>query len=329
MRRLFLPPLLLCAGVAAAQSHAHHGHAMPMPMPPAAAASTPAEGADAHADHPADGGHAEQHPGQSAGQPAQAVQADHAGHADHANHANSDGPVAPATSYRVPPVTAADRAAAFPVLHGHHAHGDPLVWMVQVDRFEYTQGDALAWSGKAWIGRDRGRLWLRSEGERSHGHADASLEALWGRPLDAWWDVLAGLRHDNAGPGPARDWLALGVQGLAPYKFEVQATAYLGSGGRAMLRAEAEYELLLTNRLILQPRLEAVLNGRADPARGTGAGLAQTSQGLRLRYELRREFAPYLGYAWTQRHGGTADQARLRGEPVRDHGWVAGVRFWF
>ncbi|WP_240125251.1 copper resistance protein B [Thermomonas alba] len=249
----------------------------------------------------------------------------HAAHRAMASHVSA--PMA--GTYQVPPLTDADRAAAFPVLHARHDHRDPLVWMVQADRFEYTQGDTLAWSGKAWIGRDRGRLWLRSEGERSHGHVDASLEALWGRPLDAWWDVLAGLRHDTAGPGPARDWLALGVQGLAPYKFEVQATAYLGSGGRSMLRAEAEYELLLTNRLILQTHLEAVLNGRADPARGTGAGLAQTSQGLRLRYELRRELAPYFGYAWTQRHGGSVDRARLRGEPVRDHGWVAGVRFWF
>ncbi|MFN7182893.1 MAG: copper resistance protein B [Thermomonas haemolytica] len=319
MRSLLLAPLLLWAGAAAAQSHEHHGHAMPT----SPAASAPAEAADAHAGHEATGAHAAQH----AGQIAQDPQADHALHGSHGDGADPIDPAA-ATPYRVPPVTAADRAAAFPILHGHPAHGDPLVWMVQADRFEYTQGDALAWSGKAWIGHDHGRLWLRSEGERTHGHTDASLEALWGRPLDAWWDVLAGLRHDNAGPGPERDWLALGVQGLAPYKFEVQATAYLGGGGRSMLRAEAEYELLLTNRLILQPRLEAVLNGRADPARGTGAGLAQTSQGVRLRYQIRRELAPYFGYAWTQRHGGSADRARLRGEPVRDHGWVAGVRFW-
>ncbi len=294
-----LLPLALWLGAASAQEHAHH--AMHAPQAAQDVPAAPAQAADEEQTDP------------------------HAAHPAMASHSST--PMV--GTYRVPSLTDADRAAAFPVLHARHDHRDPLVWMVQADRFEYTQSDALAWSGKAWIGRDRGRLWLRSEGERSHGHVDASLEALWGRPLDAWWDVLAGLRHDTAGPGPARDWLALGVQGLAPYKFEVQATAYLGSSGRSMLRAEAEYELLLTNRLILQPRLEAVLNGRADPARGTGAGLAQTSQGLRLRYELRREFAPYLGYAWTQRHGGSADRARLRGEPVRDHGWVAGVRFWF
>lgn len=279
---------------------------------------------------------------------------DHDHHAAHAPQAAQDVPVAPAKAsdndqadphaahravasgtsspmvgtYQVPPLTDADRAAAFPVLHAPHAHGDPLVWMVQADRLEYTQDDALAWEGHAWIGRDRGRLWLRSEGERVRGATEASLEALWGRPVDAWWDVLAGVRHDQ-GHGPARDWLALGVQGLAPYKFEVQATAYLGSGGRSMLQAEAEYDLLLTNRLILQPRVEAVLHGRDDLARDVGAGLSDTSLGLRLRYDVRREFAPYVGYSWSARHGRTADIARSAGEPVHDRGWVAGIRVWF
>ena len=168
----------------------------------------------------------------------------------------------------------------------------------------------------------------RSEGERTHGKINASLEALWGKPVDAWWDVLAGVRHDS-GHGPARDWLAVGVQGLAPYKFEVQATAYLGSGGRSKLQTEAEYELLLTNKLILQPRIEASVYGRNDPARGIGAGLSETSAGLRLRYEIRREVAPYIGYAWAQKHGRTADLAKAAGGSANESGWVAGLRFWF
>jgi copper resistance protein B len=116
---------------------------------------------------------------------------------------------------------------------------------------------------------------------------------------------------------------------LAPYKFEVQATAYLGSGGRSMLQAEVEYELLLSNRLMLQPRIEATAYGRDDPARGLGAGLASSSAGLRLRYEVRREFAPYVGYEWTNQYGRTATLARAKGEPAQDRGWVAGLRFWF
>ena len=124
-------------------------------------------------------------------------------------------------------------------------------------------------------------------------------------------------------------WAAVGVQGLAPYKFETSATAYVGDGGRVAFTAEVEYELLLTNRLILQPRIEAVLNGRDDAARGVGAGLSETSAGLRLRYEVRREFAPYVGYEWSNRYGRTADRARDAGEATRDRGWVAGLRFWF
>lgn len=296
--------LALWLGAASAQDHGQHAmHAAPSaqgaPAAPADAAAQDTgkgnDGVDPHAAH-------------------RAMQA--------------TAPASAAGTYQVPPLTDADRAAAFPALHAHHAHGDPLVWMVQADRLEYTQDDALAWEGHAWIGHDHGRLWLRSEGERAQGTTRASLEALWGRPVDAWWDVLAGVRHDQ-GHGPARDWLALGVQGLAPYKFEVQATAYLGSGGRSLLQAEAEYDLLLTNRLILQPRVEAVLHGDDDPARGVGAGLSDTSLGLRLRYEVRREFAPYLGYVWSTRHGRTADIARSAGEPAHDRGWVAGVRVWF
>lgn len=251
---------------------------------------------------------------------------DHDAHL-HDEHARSNG-IAAASQYQPPALTDADRAAAFPELHTQHDQGDPLVWMVQADRFEYMQGDALAWDGKAWIGHDSGRLWLRSEGEHSHGTTTASLDVLWGTPVNAWWDVLAGMRHDQ-GRGPNRDWIAVGVQGLAPYWFEVQATAYLGGGGRSMLEAEIEYELLLTNHLILQPRAEMRLYGRDDVARGVDAGLSETAAGVRLRYEIRREFAPYVGYEWSSKHGRTADLMRAAGEPTSDHGWVAGLRFWY
>ena len=290
MRNLIALPLLLCIGTIFAQEHAHH--AMPVQ----------AQTQDAHA---------------APRQPAEA-------------ETQSGAPPAAlsASGYRPPALTDADRAAAFPLLHSHHDHADPLLWMLQANRFEWTQADALAWSGNAWIGHDRGRLWLRSEGERTHGKTSARLEALWGKPLDAWWDVLAGVRHDT-GHGPARDWLALGVQGLAPYKFEVQATAYVGSGGRSMLQVEAEYEVLLTNKLILQPRIEANVYGRDDPARGIGSGLSDASVGLRLRYEVRREFAPYIGYQWVHRFERTAIRRNAMDSQANESGWVAGLRFLF
>ena len=264
-------------------------------------------------------------------------------HSQHQQHAMPPTPTTTSTDddaasdYRPPALTDADRAAAFPDLHGHdmsgHMNDDPFVWMVMADRFEWQQGDALAWEGSAWFGHDRGRLWLRSEGEREAGHGtEANIEALWGKPVNAWWDVLAGVRHDFSNDRlghDQQDWLALGVQGLAPYKFEVQATVYIGEGGQSMLQAEVEYELLLTNKLILQPRIEATAHGRNDAPRGTGSGLGEVDAGLRLRYEFRREFAPYIGIGRLYRFGKTADFARAAGDEAHETRWVAGVRFWF
>ncbi|GHB94329.1 copper resistance protein B [Thermomonas carbonis] len=255
-------------------------------------------------------------------------------HAQHREHTTGDD--APG-DYRSPVLTDADRAAAFPDLHGHdmsaHMDDDPFVWMVMADRFEWQQGDAVAWEGTAWFGHDRGRLWLRSEGERERNHGtEANIEALWGEPVNAWWDVLAGVRHDisNERLGHhGQDWLAIGVQGLAPYKFEVQATVYIGEGGQSMLQAEVEYELLLTNKLILQPRIEATALGRNDAVRGIGSGLGEVDAGLRLRYEVRREVAPYIGIERAVRFGKTADFARAPGDDAHETRWVAGVRFWF
>lgn len=247
-----------------------------------------------------------------------------------------DGPPQPASPAPFAPPTAAERAAAFPDLHGmamqDHMDDDPVLATLSFDRLERQHGrggDALAWELQGWVGDLENRLWLRSEGERRGGRVDhGDLELLWGRPTGPWWDVLLGIRHD-LGHGPSRDWLALGVQGLAPYKFEVSATAYLGTGGRAALRTEAEYEVLLTNRLILQPRIGANLHARDDPARGTGRGLSDASLGLRLRYEVRRRFAPYAGYEWRRSFGRTADLAQAAGDARSERQWVAGLRFWF
>ena len=290
MRGALAAGLLLCAQTAFAQDHSQHAqHALPTSPPP--------DATDEHA----------RHRGHAAGEDARGA-------------------------YRPPALTDADRAAAFPDLHGYdmsaHMDDDPFAWVVMADRLEWQQGNALAWEGSAWFGHDRGRLWLRSEGERESGHAtEGNVEALWGKPVNAWWDLLAGVRHDIGNDG--RDWLALGVQGLAPYKFEVQATAYLGERGQSMLQGEVEYELLLTNRLILQPRIEATAHGRSDAVRGIGSGLGEVDAGLRLRYEVRREFAPYFGIERAVRFGKTADFARAAGHGAHETRWVAGVRFWF
>ena len=243
------------------------------------------------------------------------------------------------SSSPLPPPTAEERAAAFPDLHGmdmrDHMDEDPLVGMLQFDQLEWQDkadgsGNAgLAWNLRGWLGGVDDRAWLRSEGERRDGRTEhGDVELLWGHATGPWWDRMVGLRHDF-GEGRPRDWLAVGVQGLAPYKFEVAATAYAGQSGRLAARAEAEYELLLTNRLILQPKAEVDLYSKDDPENGIGRGLSSAEFGLRLRYEFRREFAPYFGYAWTRRFGETADLAQAAGAGRSEGRWVAGFRFWF
>jgi copper resistance protein B len=212
-----------------------------------------------------------------------------------------------------------------------HMDDNPLVAVLRGDRLERgEEGGTLAWDLRAGIGRNFDKLWLRSEGERHDGGlTHAVTELLWNHATGPWWDRTLGLRHDSNPGGRDRDWAAIGVQGLAPYKLELEATGYVGTSGRLAARLEGEYEILLTNRLVLQPRLEANLYGRDDDANHIGKGLSDAEFGLRLRYEFSPRFAPYAGYAWTRRFGGTADRFEAAGDDADDHGWVAGLRFWF
>jgi copper resistance protein B len=200
----------------------------------------------------------------------------------------------------------------------HSMHEQHVVSFVQFDRLEAFDGGE-AWSGHAWIGTDEHRVWIRSEGERENGLlASADLELMYARPLSRWWDVGIGLRHDFK-PGEAQDFLAVGVQGTAPYKIEVQATAYLGAD-QAALRVEAAYDTLFTNRWILQSRVETNLYAKDDASRGIDAGAGDAALGFRLRYEITRQFAPYVGVeqVWDFGRGNESD-TRI----------VAGLRAWF
>ena len=231
----------------------------------------------------------------------------------------------------VPPVTDEDRKAAFPEVEGHTVHDDVVHYYVLFDQLEWqtVDGGGVSWDTKGWIGRDVDRLWFRTEGGGGEGRLEeAEAQVLYGRAITRWWDVVAGIRQDFR-PGPAQTWAAFGVQGLAPYWFEVEATAYVGGGGRTHLRLETEYELLLTNRVILQPLAELDIYGKDDPERGIGAGLSAIDLGLRLRYEFRRELAPYLGFVWERKFFGTADRARRAGEDVGGPALALGLRVWF
>lgn len=203
--------------------------------------------------------------------------------------------------------------------------------MIRADRLEWRdtqQGDALAWDAQAWYGNDYNKLRLESEGERVHSETEARIELLWDRVFARWWNAQVGVRQDS-GEGPSRSWAAFGVEGLAPYWFEVDAKVYVGEHGRTAARFAGEYELLLTQRLILQPQLELDLYGQSDVASGIGSGLAHSQLAVRLRYEIRREFAPYAGLVWVKMHGETADLARQAGRDASDVQFVAGVRVWF
>lgn len=224
----------------------------------------------------------------------------------------------------VPPLTDRDRQAAFPEVTPMRHKDARLHSLVLLDRLEWLSGAASgpALESKGWLGSDRQRLRFRAEG---HGEGprldDLELDLLYGRAVTPVWDFVAGVRQDFR-HGPEDTWLAVGIAGLAPYRFEVEAVAYVRPSGRAAARFEAEYSLLFTNRLILQPNLELSLRSR-NGSEALEPGFGALAAGLRLRYEIRREFAPYVGLAWRRPLGGDSDPAG-RGARL-----AAGVRLWF
>ena len=235
----------------------------------------------------------------------------------------------------VPVPTEEERAVAFPDLGDmdlRRMMNTPVSFYALLDQLEWVDADngsALAWEAMGWLGNDKQRLWLRTEGERADGETEnAELQLLYGQPFARWWDWVVGVRHDFK-PGPSQTWLAAGVQGLAPYWFETEATLFVGEGGQNSLRLEVEYELLITQQLVLQPLLEVNFYGKDDEQHGVGSGLAEAEAGLRLRYEIRREIAPYVGVSWERSYGETADLARQHGEAVEDTALVAGIRLWY
>ncbi len=202
------------------------------------------------------------------------------------------------------------------------------------DRLEYQTregNEILLWDIQAWVGSDYNKVYFKSEGSYlldGDKAEEITTELLYSRNITTFWDVQAGIRHDFR-PEPTRTFAAFGVQGLAPLWFEVEATAYVSEDGDISASLEAEYDLLLSQRLVLQPRFETSIAVQEVEEYGVGQGINDIGLGLRLRYEISRKFAPYIGVSWTQKIGETADLAEAEGEDTNVTSLVIGVRGWF
>ncbi len=213
-------------------------------------------------------------------------------------------------------------------------NGDVRITTVIIDRLEAGFGDedeTWLWDVQGWSGGDINRFWWKSEGEGDFddGLEEAELQALYSRAVTPFWDVQAGLRQDFRPDGEDTTHLVLGLQGLVPYWWEVDAAAFLSTEGDLTARVEAEYDQRITQRLILQPRFEIDASASDIPELEIGSGLSSVEAGLRLRYEFRKEFAPYVGVEWTRAFGDTADYIEARGGDPEDTRFVVGLKAWF
>ena len=227
---------------------------------------------------------------------------------------------------------AAEMAAARSALEADH--GDQSLSLVLVDRFEYHFDDVdsnITAEGQGWIGGDIRKFWFKAEGEyatETDRSAEMEFQTLFSRAVSPFWNLQVGIRHDIE-PDSSRSHAAIGVQGLAPYWFELDAALFFSDRGHLSARLEAEYEFRLNQRLLLQPRVELNTVFAADEVAEAGSGPDTAEAGLRLRYEFAREFAPYVGVAWERSLGDTAMRRRAEGEDTDRVSVVAGVRFWF
>jgi len=213
-------------------------------------------------------------------------------------------------------------------------HDNEPFFTFMADRLEYQSREgssALVWDAKAWFGNDYNKLYLESEGAfllDEEQFEEIEVELLYGRTISSFWNLRAGVRHDFS-PEPNRTFAVLGVLGLAPYWFEVDGTAYVSDQGDISAKLELEYEIMLTQRLILQPRFETAFAVQDVPQYGVYSGFNDIELGVRLRYEIMREFAPYVGVSWHRKLGETGMMARAEGEDIDQVSLVAGLRIWF
>jgi len=212
------------------------------------------------------------------------------------------------------------------------AADDPLLLMVLLDQVELrdvADDNTFSWDAEVWLGKDIHKIWIKTDGEHTASNTDeAELQFLYSKAIARYWDFQFGVRHDLE-PSPGRSWAVFGFKGLAPYFFDIDTAAFVGESGRVAFRFEVEYELFITQRLILAPDLEFNFYGQSDPDIAIGSGLSDVEAGIRLRYEIRRQFAPYIGVNWSKLFGNTADFAKIAGQDTSETQLVIGFRAWF
>lgn len=306
-RRLMCAGLLIVA-TTLAQAQEGHDHAQHRPVQNEAQS-----GALDHSQH----------------QQTQGESQDHASHADHEQHQATQSELAHVPPD--PPTHPMPDVSKERMIELMQMEDDAPFGMILLDQFEWREideQDAQVWELQAYYGTDYNKLWFETEGERVESAEAGRTELLWDRIISPWWSLQSGVRHDFS-EGPSRTWAAIGLQGLAPYFFEIDAAVYVGEQGRTAARFSADYDMLITQRWVLQPEVEFQLYGKDDQANAIGSGLVDAELGIRLRYEIRREFAPYIGIHWERKFGQTADLAREAGEDVDEFSFVAGLRAWF
>lgn len=220
----------------------------------------------------------------------------------------------------------------------HPMHDRTINSMVLFEKFEFRTGqaeDATVVDAQGWMGGDYHRFWWKAEGEQEHRSpktGEFEMQALYGRLIHPFWDMQAGVRVDRRYSGRDRETrghLAFGLQGVAPYWFELEPTLFFSDEGDFSFELEASYEQLITQRLVLEPRMDLAAAARDDNRRNVGAGFTDVEFGLRLRYDVNRQFAPYIGVTWTRALGESSSLRRKAGEHISQSAVVLGIRSWF
>lgn len=263
------------------------------------------------------------------------------GHCTPAATGGAEGTALPAGNAPPPPVPAANAADAVygtPAMemgrhHLQEGHGGQKLAQIllNVAEAQFRKGrDGFEWDGEGWYGGDINRLWLKSEGEGAFGHSPekAEIQALYSRAIDPYFNIQGGLRYDFK-PNPSRVYAVAGFEGLAPSFFEVEGALFLSNKGELMARLEGYYDQRITQRLIFQPRAELNFAAQSSREIGVGKGLTDAELGLRLRYDIRREFAPYVGVQYRRAFGDTRRYLRDEGEKAGDWSVLTGIRMWF